>query len=1179
MNLLRPNLAVNRTLSTLAAVGALFVSPITSAAPTAAEKQAAKETASGLAGTLSQVQMNIDSLQGTGAIGKPNTREAMTNSLKQFQSLTGVSGTTQVSNHATNSTAGSRMNININTYFDYQCGSGQQRTSAAGMGVNVLGCEGTNLKLEICAKSLEGTVCSPNDFTALPPLQRNVYSSWNGLQIGLACNSAELCRVTLKGAYEVGGSDASLKSRSANLASRTGTTSASLSNAITTGNYGDRMMEYGVPLKECADNNAGRLDSGTVINCGSGGETVSISDGRPGSACRPERRCIRTEPRTTSATKTCTRSFNLTERVSQMQYNSYATCVVKEIVNRSDGTRTFEDSCYVDGRDSRAGKTSVGQIAQACIRTGKLLDAAGKETGSDVCLEFKRTEYWVSLSNVTLLRQYDQPTPAIGACAPISGPAESTCPGNNWFGRVLPLDQCTASVVDDDGSVRTVQLGHTERPGCGVCLSPVVSQACYGAPAAGESNETCDEYAGRSTCTMTSVQPLTTTEDDGGLVTSQQETYTCQESTDVCVEWETVEDTCFNGDMAQGLDKLTFNRDGYSAFANALVAAGTLDAVSRGVDSNSGANAAVPKVFTGENSSCHRPTGGLIGNLLNRNCCSKDLQRPKKGQLIRAGCDIDDVELAAARRSSYTHYVGEYCSKRSFWGQCLRRTESYCVFPGMLPRLVQEQGRQQLLAMATSDVSGQMRSAPMNFNYYDTGRGSWSPEINVNGNRVRAWQWPSYCKNPDEVGRALINDPNAPACPGMVTTWFATCTSGSCDNITESPEHGALTWDLMNVNPMDSQSNALNRFVIAKGGCTANNRCNYEIKAWPLGIGGKVVVNKTMSWQLFSQQQQVTTQAIDPASSYRMSNIGDFMFKGFSQNGGGALPATVRLDFSSDGGQTWTTFNLPTNNPRQEMTLGTTGATAIGSCDLVTNMCGFSITGTTTITAKPWGSARRPDCSGFTAGQLSALDFAKMDLSEWLATVIDDATRGLSKEALVQEATAQFTAYNSIYSGGEVSQKQASNYAANFARIVPSEGFGPFNVRIAVSGVWPEITGNPSVDTDIVNRVTIDWGDCSPVQELTRIAPTEGNGFRGTHTYNPPDSHACLGNPERNVTHNVKLKAYTSRSGVQERTLSVENAWSTFPGGKHNNDFKSNVRSADPKMGAPASPVTDVFND
>jgi conjugal transfer mating pair stabilization protein TraN len=37
---------------------------------------------------------------------------------------------------------------------------------------------------------------------------------------------------------------------------------------------------------------------------------------------------------------------------------------------------------------------------------------------------------------------------------------------------------------------------------------------------------------------------------------------------------------------------------------------------------------------------------------------------------------------------------------------------------------------------------------------------------------------------------------------------------------------------------------------------------------------------------------------------------------------------------------------------------------------------------------KGWGSARAPDCSGFTVSQLQQLDFGRMDLSEFYASIV-----------------------------------------------------------------------------------------------------------------------------------------------------------------------------------------------
>ncbi len=290
------------------------------------------------------------------------------------------------------------------------------------------------------------------------------------------------------------------------------------------------------------------------------------------------------------------------------------------------------------------------------------------------------------------------------------------------------------------------------------------------------------------------------------------------------------------------------------------------------------------------------------------------------------------------------------------------------------------------------------------------------------------------------------------------------------------------------------------------------------------------------------------------------------MFKGYSSVGeaGGALPATVRLDLSRDGGQSWSSFQVPTGQSSQEQSL-TGDVKVVGSCDASTNTCTFRATGTTTVSAKPWGSARAPDCSGYTAGQLAVLDFSKMDLSEWLSTVMGKSGFNNAPTGLAETASAQFAEFNELFQQGRV--RASAPVSANFARAIPAEGFGPFVVKLAVGGAWPQVTGDPALDTNTVLSAEVDWGDCSPKETLERLPAGEGNGFRGVHQYlGPADrspstglfQHACLagalgGNLEQNLTHHVTVTVRTLNSGIQTRTLSVENAWARFPGGNGNN--------------------------
>jgi hypothetical protein len=88
------------------------------------------------------------------------------------------------------------------------------------------------------------------------------------------------------------------------------------------------------------------------------------------------------------------------------------------------------------------------------------------------------------------------------------------------------------------------------------------------------------------------------------------------------------------------------------------------------------------KIFKGSRGHCEKDTWGL------RDCCDAH------GDLIQ--CEADERETVRQRELGQCHYVGNYCSERDWLGGCLARTYSYCCFPSMLARIVQEQGRPQL---------------------------------------------------------------------------------------------------------------------------------------------------------------------------------------------------------------------------------------------------------------------------------------------------------------------------------------------------------------------------------------------------------------------------------------------------------------------------------------------------
>ncbi len=91
------------------------------------------------------------------------------------------------------------------------------------------------------------------------------------------------------------------------------------------------------------------------------------------------------------------------------------------------------------------------------------------------------------------------------------------------------------------------------------------------------------------------------------------------------------------------------------------------------------------RFFKGTRRACHIHFGGLA------NCCRNS------GLLVgMANCSASERQLAEERKAGNTHYLGKYCSKKTFFGLCIRRSRAWCVFGSKLGRILQQQGRAQL---------------------------------------------------------------------------------------------------------------------------------------------------------------------------------------------------------------------------------------------------------------------------------------------------------------------------------------------------------------------------------------------------------------------------------------------------------------------------------------------------
>ena len=66
-------------------------------------------------------------------------------------------------------------------------------------------------------------------------------------------------------------------------------------------------------------------------------------------------------------------------------------------------------------------------------------------------------------------------------------------------------------------------------------------------------------------------------------------------------------------------------------------------------------------------------------------------------EVLLAGCDQEDMETGMLRGSDMCHEVGTYCSSKIL-GICVQKAKGHCCFNTRLGRIIQEQGRPQLIA-------------------------------------------------------------------------------------------------------------------------------------------------------------------------------------------------------------------------------------------------------------------------------------------------------------------------------------------------------------------------------------------------------------------------------------------------------------------------------------------------
>jgi hypothetical protein len=375
---------------------------------------------------------------------------------------------------------------------------------------------------------------------------------------------------------------------------------------------------------------------------------------------------------------------------------------------------------------------------------------------------------------------------------------------------VQSSDTCNSNVtVNADGGMSgTESLGPDGR-----CVDSTAVSTCQ----AGEipkclTNSNC----ALQNTTATGIQ-------DNGFATTQTQTYQCSNTTTTCTEVTNVSN-CVHAD-AWGWDNMTLQSEVGQGLGDANQAISQVEAIQAGINNNdpyifsgqalkcnypvgnflntlievamiaasmvvtfgatgvasagllasvlssttimgsaamsvTAANIAATTIEVGASLASDIPNSAAFG----KDCC-QDLGalEGSDGWYKLGSCTGDEVKLAVAKEKGLDYYLGDYCSKKGGFPlrQCVQRTKSYCVFDDMLALLVNEQGRQQLDAIAAADPSTTSATSALSFNLYASydpnattysgmNNGSWKQLTTTqNGFNSQLWYWqfPGYCQS------------------------------------------------------------------------------------------------------------------------------------------------------------------------------------------------------------------------------------------------------------------------------------------------------------------------------------------------------------------------------------------------------------------------------------------------
>ncbi len=371
------------------------------------------------------------------------------------------------------------------------------------------------------------------------------------------------------------------------------------------------------------------------------------------------------------------------------QLHDIYTCAIAASVN----TCTNVSGCTLSSQTCAQNDPSTGQCAlyndtYTCGTSQPVDGCSGNVNG---CTQTGQTCAGNDLSGTCSVWIYNYSCPAddgSGGClaqtstytcsadVPPADPAQSVVTvetGTHWDHACQqatdPTCQAEGTVCNDANSTKTVNGIQVTAD----CWSQTTSYECE---AKGPVQTDCNPPAG---CTWDHDQCLDDPAPTDGSCTSMDHVYTCQEqSTKTVTQSSCSTSMCFQGqcftisgandsnDLGKAYSALTVGQQGGADYANKV--------------NNL-------KIMSGTAMRCRKAVLGYS------NCCKDSGWGESIGL---ASCDDQEKSLIKQQETKSCHYVGTYCSNKSFFGICLQKSMRYCCFEGSLARIVNEAGRPQV---------------------------------------------------------------------------------------------------------------------------------------------------------------------------------------------------------------------------------------------------------------------------------------------------------------------------------------------------------------------------------------------------------------------------------------------------------------------------------------------------